>query len=80
MRKLANDLLSFSKASLGETHITLQAVNVAAAVEAALLAGPMAVRTWEGSVAPEEQAEPLETARPLRSRAMTRASPSMWSK
>jgi len=36
MRKLANDLLSFSKASLGESHLTLQSVNVAGVVEAAM--------------------------------------------
>jgi two-component system sensor histidine kinase CpxA len=35
MRKLANDLLSFSKASLGESHLKLEAVSVAAVVEAA---------------------------------------------
>ena len=35
MRKLANDLLSFSKASLGESHLKLVSVNVAAVVEAA---------------------------------------------
>ncbi len=38
---------------------------------------PMAVRTCEGSTAPEEQAAPVEQARPLKSRAMMRASPSM---
>jgi two-component system, OmpR family, sensor histidine kinase CpxA len=36
MRKLANELLSFSKASLGETHLKLEAVNVAEMVGAAL--------------------------------------------
>jgi two-component system sensor histidine kinase CpxA len=35
MRKLANDLLNFSKASLGESHLKLESVNVAAVVEAA---------------------------------------------
>lgn len=35
MRKLANDLLNFSKASLGESHLKLEAVNVSAVVEAA---------------------------------------------
>ena len=35
MRKLANDLLSFSKASLGESHLKLEAVGVAQVVEAA---------------------------------------------
>ena len=38
---------------------------------------PIAVSTWEGSMAPEEQAAPVEQARPLRSRAMTNASPSI---
>src|SRR5258708_3557125 len=38
---------------------------------------PIAVRTCEGSTAPEEHAAPVEQASPLRSRAMTRASPSM---
>ena len=37
----------------------------------------MAVRTCEGSTAPEEQAAPVEQARPFRSSAMMRASPSM---
>jgi hypothetical protein len=37
---------------------------------------PMAVRTCEGSTAPEEQAAPVEQAKPLRSRAMRSASPS----
>lgn len=35
MRKLANDLLSFSKASLGESHLKLEAVSVAEVIEAA---------------------------------------------
>ncbi len=35
MRKLANDLLNFSKASLGESHLKLESVNVAAVIEAA---------------------------------------------
>ena len=35
MRKLVNDLLSFSKASLGESHLKLEAVSVAEVVEAA---------------------------------------------
>ena len=37
----------------------------------------MAVSTCEGSTAPDEQAAPVEQARPFRSRAMIRASPSM---
>src|SRR5882762_2205865 len=37
---------------------------------------PMAVRTWDGSTAPEEQAAPVETARPFKSSEMRRASPS----
>ena len=37
---------------------------------------PMALSTCDGSLEPEEQAEPPEVARPLRSRAMTSASPS----
>ena len=41
---------------------------------------PMAVRTCDGSVAPLEQAEPLETAKPRRSRAISRGSVSMPSK
>lgn len=41
---------------------------------------PMAVRTWDGSTAPDEQAAPLETAKPRRSRAITIASPSMPAK
>ena len=36
MRKLANELLSFSKASLGENHVKLGPVNVAEMVEAAI--------------------------------------------
>ena len=36
MRKLANELLSFSKASLGETHVKLEPVNVAEVIAAAL--------------------------------------------
>ncbi len=36
MRKLANELLSFSKASLGKSHVKLESVNVAAVVEAAI--------------------------------------------
>jgi two-component system sensor histidine kinase CpxA len=36
MRKLANELLSFSKASLGETHVKLEPVRVAEVVAAAL--------------------------------------------
>src|SRR5713226_6827734 len=39
-------------------------------------ARPMAVRTCDGSTAPEEQAAPVEHARPFKSRAMRRASPS----
>jgi two-component system sensor histidine kinase CpxA len=35
MRKLANDLLNFSKASLGENHLKLEAVNIAEVVNAA---------------------------------------------
>ncbi len=35
MRKLANDLLNFSKAALGETHLKLQAVSVLDVVRAA---------------------------------------------
>ena len=41
---------------------------------------PIAVSTCEGSIAPEEHAAPVETAKPLRSRAITSASPSMQSK
>src|SRR5438552_1802692 len=37
---------------------------------------PMAVSTCDGSTVPEEQAAPVEQARPFRSRAMRRASPS----
>ena len=36
MQKLANELLSFSKAALGETHVKLESVNVAAVVETAI--------------------------------------------
>ncbi len=36
MRKLAHELLSFSKASLGESHLRLEPVNVAAVVQSAL--------------------------------------------
>ena len=36
MQKLVNELLSFSKASLGESHVKLQSVNVAEMVEAAI--------------------------------------------
>ena len=36
MRKLANELLSFSKASLGENHVKLEKVNVAEMVGAAI--------------------------------------------
>jgi len=36
MQKLANELLSFSKASLGESHVKLEPVNVAAMVGAAI--------------------------------------------
>ncbi len=36
MRKLANELLNFSKASLGESHVKLESVNVAEMVEAAI--------------------------------------------
>jgi two-component system sensor histidine kinase CpxA len=36
MRKLANELLSFSKASLGEQHVKLGPVNLAEAVQSAL--------------------------------------------
>src|SRR5947208_1049494 len=38
---------------------------------------PIAVSTCDGSIAPEEQAAPVETASPFRSRAITIASPSM---
>ena len=38
---------------------------------------PIAVSTCEGSTAPLEHAEPLETQKPLRSRAITIASPSI---
>src|ERR1700682_4664838 len=37
---------------------------------------PMAVSTCDGSTAPEEQAAPVEQARPFKSSAMRRASPS----
>src|SRR5229473_3791362 len=37
---------------------------------------PMAVRTCDGSTAPEEQAAPVEQARPFKSSAIRRASPS----
>src|ERR1051325_2914687 len=40
----------------------------------------MASSTWLGSVLSLEQAEPLATAKPLRSSAMTRVSPSMSGK
>ena len=36
MRKLANELLSFSKASLGESHVKLGPINVAEMIEAAV--------------------------------------------
>jgi len=36
MQKLANELLSFSKASLGESHVKLEPVNVAEMVKAAI--------------------------------------------
>ena len=36
MRKLANELLSFSKASLGESHVKLEPVSVAEVIAAAL--------------------------------------------
>ena len=36
MRKLANELLSFSKAALGAANVPLEPVNVAAIVSAAL--------------------------------------------
>ena len=36
MRKLVNELLSFSKASLGDSHVKLEPVNVAAVVESAM--------------------------------------------
>jgi two-component system sensor histidine kinase CpxA len=36
MRKLANELLSFSKASLGETHVKLEPVRVAEVIAAAI--------------------------------------------
>ncbi len=36
MRKLANELLSFSRASLGENHLKLEPVNVAEMVDAAV--------------------------------------------
>ncbi len=36
MQKLANELLSFSKASLGESHVRLDRVNLAEVVEAAI--------------------------------------------
>ena len=35
MRKLANDLLNFSKASLGVSHLKLESVSVSAVIEAA---------------------------------------------
>ena len=38
---------------------------------------PMAVSTWDGVIAPLEQAEPVDTAKPRRSSAITIASPSM---
>ena len=41
---------------------------------------PSASRTWEGSTAPLEQAEPLDTQKPFRSSAITSDSPSMPSK
>src|SRR3989475_9568639 len=37
---------------------------------------PMVVSTWDGSTAPEEQAAPVEQARPFKSRAIRSASPS----
>lgn len=37
-------------------------------------ASPMASRTWDGSTEPDEQAAPVETAKPRRSSAMTRDS------
>jgi two-component system sensor histidine kinase CpxA len=36
MQKLANELLSFSKASIGESHVKLEPVSVAALVDAAI--------------------------------------------
>jgi len=36
MQKLANELLSFSKASMGESHVKLEPVNVAAVVASAI--------------------------------------------
>src|SRR6185369_9369991 len=41
---------------------------------------PMAVSTWDGSTAPLEQADPLDTANPFRSSAITSDSPSIPSK
>src|ERR1039458_3922090 len=38
---------------------------------------PIAISTWDGSIAPDEHAAPVETARPLRSREMTIDSPSI---
>src|ERR1017187_2241578 len=40
---------------------------------------PIAVKTCDGSIAPDEQAAPVETDRPLRSSAITMASPSRQS-
>jgi len=37
---------------------------------------PIALRTWEGSIEPDEQAEPLEAAIPARSRLISAAAPS----
>ena len=45
-------------------------------LEARVSARPIAFRTWEGSSEPEEQAEPLEAATPLRSRFISRVVPS----
>src|SRR5581483_9396788 len=41
---------------------------------------PIAVSTWEGSMAPDEHAAPVEIDSPFRSSAITMASPSMQSK
>src|SRR6202158_3884500 len=41
---------------------------------------PIAVKTCEASIAPDEHAAPVETASPFKSSAMTSASPSMPSK
>ena len=51
-----------------------------AGARAAPRSSPIASSTCEGSTAPLEQAEPLDTAKPRRSSAITIASPSMPSK